>query len=135
MHNGTAEAIKDPYNNSKKKKNNGVLDVVMESMKTSTPASTEAPSTEGEISNKSDEADMVQTVSEIGPSENPTKARPSKSAPMILEKGAASKKSKSPASEAPAEELEFIVRHASGKQLSEEQIAETQHYAKDLKYP
>jgi hypothetical protein len=27
------------------------------------------------------------------------------------------------------------VRHASGKQLSEEQIAETQHYAKDLKYP
>jgi hypothetical protein len=31
--------------------------------------------------------------------------------------------------------LEFIVRHASRKQLSEEQIAETQHYAKDLKYP
>ena len=27
------------------------------------------------------------------------------------------------------------MRHASGKQLSEEQIAETQHYAKDLKYP
>jgi hypothetical protein len=27
------------------------------------------------------------------------------------------------------------VRHASGKQLSEEQIAETRQYAKDLKYP
>ena len=31
--------------------------------------------------------------------------------------------------------MDYIVRHASGKQLSEEQIAELQHYAKDLKYP
>jgi hypothetical protein len=31
--------------------------------------------------------------------------------------------------------VEFIVRHASGKQLSEEQVAEVQHYAMDLKYP
>jgi hypothetical protein len=30
--------------------------------------------------------------------------------------------------------LDYIVRHASGKRLSEEQIAEVQHYAKDLKY-
>jgi hypothetical protein len=29
----------------------------------------------------------------------------------------------------------YIVRHASGKQLSEVQIAEVQYYAKDLKYP
>jgi hypothetical protein len=35
----------------------------------------------------------------------------------------------------PAGELEFIVRHASGKQLSEEQIVEARQYAKDLKYP
>jgi hypothetical protein len=31
--------------------------------------------------------------------------------------------------------LGYIVRHASGKRLSEEQIVEVQHYAKDLKYP
>jgi hypothetical protein len=31
--------------------------------------------------------------------------------------------------------LEYIFRHAWGKQLSSEQIAEVQHYAKDLKYP
>jgi hypothetical protein len=30
--------------------------------------------------------------------------------------------------------LDYIVRHASRKQLTEEQIAEVQHYAKDLKY-
>jgi hypothetical protein len=31
--------------------------------------------------------------------------------------------------------LEYIVRHALGKQLSSKQIAEVQHYAKNLKYP
>jgi hypothetical protein len=56
------------------------------------------------------------------------------SAPIILEKEGASEKSKSPTPEAPAKELEFIMRQASGNQLSEEQVAEVQHYAKDLKY-
>jgi hypothetical protein len=31
--------------------------------------------------------------------------------------------------------LNYIVRHASGKQLSTEQVVKTQHYAKELKYP
>jgi hypothetical protein len=35
----------------------------------------------------------------------------------------------------PIEDLEYIVRHASGKKLSKEQIAEVQHYARDLRYP
>jgi hypothetical protein len=35
----------------------------------------------------------------------------------------------------PQDDLDYIVRHASGKRLSEEQIAEVQHYAKNLKYP
>jgi hypothetical protein len=30
--------------------------------------------------------------------------------------------------------LEYIIRHASRKQLSEDQIAEAQYYVKDLKY-
>jgi hypothetical protein len=42
----------------------------------------------------------------------------------------------SPMSEASSQgDLEYIVRHASGKQLSEEQITEARHYANDLKYP
>jgi hypothetical protein len=32
-------------------------------------------------------------------------------------------------------DLEFIIRHTSGKQLSQRQIAEAQHYARELKYP
>ena len=45
-------------------------------------------------------------------------------------------KSNSPALEAPSHgDLEYIIRHASWKQLSLEQIVEVEHYAKDLKYP
>jgi hypothetical protein len=40
-----------------------------------------------------------------------------------------------PVPEAPSQvDLEYIVCHASGKQLCE-QVAEVQHYARDLKYP
>jgi hypothetical protein len=111
-----------------------VQDAVMESMKASTPASAEVPSSEGEILKKSDETGTAQADSEVGPSVF-AEARPSETTPLILEKEGAPKKSKSPIPEAPTEELEFIVRHASGKQLSEEQIAETRQYTKDLNYP
>jgi hypothetical protein len=62
-----------------------VLDAVMESMKTSTHASAEAPNIEGEISKKSDEADMAQTISEARPLVS-AKAIPLEIAPLILEK-------------------------------------------------
>jgi hypothetical protein len=123
-----------PEATPRKRRMASVLDVVMESMKTSTPSSAEAPRTEDRVSKKSDEARMAQTTSEAGTSVS-AEARPSESASMILEKEGAFEKSKSPATKAPAKELEFIVRHASGKQLSEEHIAEAQQYAKDLKYP
>jgi hypothetical protein len=44
-------------------------------------------------------------------------------------------KSKSPAPEAPSEYLDYIIRHASGKRLSKEEILEAKHYARELKYP
>jgi hypothetical protein len=119
----------------RKRRMASVLDVVMEYMKSSTPAFAEAPSTEGKVSKKSKEAGMMEAIFEAGPLEVPAKARPSESALIILEKEGTSEKSKSFAPEAPANELEFIVRDASRKRLSEEQIAEAQHYAKDLKYP
>jgi hypothetical protein len=45
-------------------------------------------------------------------------------------------KPSAPALEAPSRgDVNFIIRHASRKQLSAEQPAETEHYAKELKYP
>jgi hypothetical protein len=115
-----------PAATPRKRRMASVLDVVMEYVKTSTPASAGAPGTKAKVSRKTDDASMAQTISEAGPSE---------SAPITLEKESASKKSKSPALEAPARELEFIVRHASRKQLSEEQVAKVQHYGRDMKHP
>jgi hypothetical protein len=53
---------------------------------------------------------------------------------MALEKDVP-KKAKSPIPEAPSEDSDFIIRHASGKKLSEEEIMEVKHYTRELKYP
>ena len=44
-------------------------------------------------------------------------------------------KAKSPALEAPTEAIDYIYRHALGKKLSKDEIAEARHYAQKLKYP
>jgi predicted nucleic acid-binding Zn ribbon protein len=75
-----------PATTPRKRRMTSVLDAVMESVKTLIPASAEAPSTEGKASKKFDEAAIVQTISETGPSEVPAEARPLESAPIILEK-------------------------------------------------
>jgi hypothetical protein len=54
---------------------------------------------------------------------------------MTLEKKDAPEKAKSPIPGAPSKDLDFIIRHASGKRLYEEEIAEAKHYARELKYP
>jgi hypothetical protein len=54
---------------------------------------------------------------------------------LPLEKEKATKESKFPAAEASTGGLEFIVCHAAGKRLLEEQITEARQYAKDLEYP
>jgi hypothetical protein len=43
-------------------------------------------------------------------------------------------KAKSPIPEAPSEDIDFIIRHASGKRLSKEEVMEAKHYAQKLKY-
>jgi hypothetical protein len=97
-----------------------VLDVVMESMNTSTPTSAEALGTQAKDLREIVDANIAHTHAEAGPSETPAEARPSEAAPITLEKESVSDKSKSPAPKAPVKELEFIVWHASGKQLSED---------------
>jgi hypothetical protein len=119
----------------KRRRMASVLDAVIESVKLSTPAS--APDAEGEALKKSSEASMAQATVEAEPSvpaearsleatEEGTETRLSEAAgaPLMLEKEGVAEESESPALGAHTEELEFIVRHASGKKLSKEQIAE-----------
>jgi hypothetical protein len=123
-----------PIVTPRKRRMASVLDAVMESVKTSAPVSAEALSTQAKDSRRTGDANTTHTLAEAGPSEAPAEARPSETAPITLKKESVPEKSKSPAPEAPIKELEFIVRHALGKQLSEEQVAKVQHYARDLKY-
>jgi hypothetical protein len=125
-----------------------VLDVVMESTKVLTPASTEVPSMVEKNTKETAEAIETRVETEAGPSvsaeigpaelvEKDTEQGPSDTAKALLplEKERTSKESEFPAAEASTEGLEFIVRHTAGKKLSEEQIAEARQNAKDLKYP
>jgi hypothetical protein len=126
----------------KRKRIASVLDV-LETIKTSssTPGKiakalkaqieTEAKVTEAK-------AIMSQADVEAGPSE-PVKEKSSETGEkaagkeaikqIILEKAAAS------TPEASSEVLDYIIRHALGKRLSEEQIFEAKYYARELKYP
>jgi hypothetical protein len=119
---------KIPAVTPKRRRMASVLEAIMESSKVQTPAST--PDRKGEIPKKSSEADMTLDTAEAGPS-TPIEAYASEIIPLTLEEENAPKKV--PAPEVPAE-LDFIVRHASGKQLSKEQIAKAKQYARDLKY-
>jgi hypothetical protein len=132
----------------KRRKMTSVLDAVMESSKALTPASANAPCVEDKDTKKSAEAAVTRVKTEAGPSapaeagpteivEKNTEPRHSDAAkvPLSLEEERATEGSKFPTPDAPSEELEFMVRHAAGKRLTEEQIAEARQYAKDLKYP
>jgi hypothetical protein len=110
-----------------------VLDAVMETTKALTPAPTK----------KAVEAVRIQTEAEAGPSV-PIETKPvvfeDKTEQQTPDTGTTTgqdmiETAKSPAPEAPAEDVDFIIRHASGKRLSKEEILEARHYAQKLKYP
>jgi hypothetical protein len=110
-----------------------MLDAAMETTKALSPTFTK----------KIAEAVKVQAKAKAGPSapiETKAVAPEDKADQQTLDTGIAVgqgmiEKSKSPAREAPAEDVDYIVRHASGKKLSEEEILEARHYTQKLKYP
>jgi hypothetical protein len=123
----------------KRRRMASVLDVVMESTKVLTPAFAEVPNMGEKNTKETAEAVMTQVGTEAGPSV-PTETGPTEVVEKNIEARPSdatktSKESKFPTSEAFTGGLEFIVCHAVGKKLSEEQIAEAMQYAKDLKYP
>jgi hypothetical protein len=103
----------------RKRRMASVLDDVMEFLETTTPASAEASS------EKIKDTREVVTASTASIH---AEARPSGARPAKLIEESLPEKPTSPVPEAPLQgDLEYIVRHASGKSLSSEQIAEVQH--------
>jgi hypothetical protein len=123
----------------KRRRMANVLDVVLEIAKTLSPAPSrkivEASKAqpEAEMKQTEVEAATIQAETEAGPSE-PTEIEPA----VVEEKATeqiASEKVKVSAFEASKESIDYIIRHASGKRLSQEEKLEAIHYAQKLKYP
>jgi hypothetical protein len=123
----------------KRRRMANVLDVVLETAKTLSPAPArkiaeafkaqpEAETKQAEI-----EAATIQAEAEAGPSV-PTemeRADPKEKSTEQIATG----KTEAPGPEASDKSIDYIIRHASGKVLSQEEMLEAQHYAQKLKYP
>jgi hypothetical protein len=128
-----------PVATPKRRRMASVLDAVMETTKALSPAPMkkiiEAAKAQAEAETGQAEAEATKTQAEAegGPSA-PVATKPAtpeeKTAGQI-----ALEKIKTPAPEASIENVDYIIRHASGKKLSEEEILEARHYARKLKYP
>jgi hypothetical protein len=120
-----------------------VLDV-LETTETLNPASTgkvvEASKAQTEADSKQIEVEavVIKAGTDAGPSE------PAKKKPAVIEEKATEEKTTeqisaekvaTPAPEALKESIDYIIRLASGKGLSQEEEREAQHYAQKLKYP
>jgi hypothetical protein len=139
----TGKNQKGPTVTPKRKRMVNVLDV-LETIKSSsiTPKKTVETS---EVSTKAfvAEASKQQFEIEAGPSE-PMKVKPLETEETKIAKTTEKIKMSEPilveeidtaAPEAPSKIYDYIVRHASGKKISEEEIFEANHYARELKYP
>jgi hypothetical protein len=137
-----AKIKKGPTVTPKRKRMVNVLDV-LETIKSSsiTPKKT-AETSEASAEVSVAEAPKQQTGVETGPSE-PTKVKPLETEETKIAKATEKMKMSEPilveeidtaAPEASSKIYDYIVRHASGKKLSEE-VFEANHYAKELKYP
>jgi hypothetical protein len=116
-----------------------VLDAVLETTKVLSPAATkkvaETTKTQAETKTRQaeTEAALAQTEVESGPSV-PTEMEPADPKEETTEQ-IASKKIEAPAPEASNKSIDYIIHHASGKELSQEEMLEARHYAQKLKYP
>jgi hypothetical protein len=136
------KAQKSSATTPKRRRMVNVLDVVLETAKTlsSTPsrklaeaskARPEAETKQAEVKAGTKqtevEAVVIQSETEAGPSK-PTETEPAEIEEKATEQ-IASEKVITPAPEASKESIDYIIRHASRKGLSQEEKREAQHYA------
>jgi hypothetical protein len=123
----------------KRRRMANVLDAVLETTKVLSPAAikkvTETLKTQAKAKTRQAETEAVQTQTEAeaGPSV-PTEMEPADPKEKTTEQ-IASEKIEALAPEASNKSIDYIIRHASGKELSQEEMLEARHYAQKLKYP
>jgi hypothetical protein len=131
----------------KRRRMANVLDVVLETTKALSPApakkiaqaetkqqaEAKTGQTGAEATQVQAEVEVTQAQAEVGPSV-PTEMEPADPKEKTT-KQIASEKIEAPALETSNKNIDYIIRHASGKELSQEEMLEAQHYAQKLKYP
>jgi hypothetical protein len=124
---------KTPVVTPKRRRMASVLDEVIETTKALTPAPTKKAAEAAKIQEEAKAEPSAPTETKAAASEDKVSQQISDTN-KTTEQGMA-EKAKSPVPEALVEDIDYIVRHASGKKLSEEEILEAKHYARRLKYP
>jgi hypothetical protein len=137
------KAEKSSTNTPKRRRMVNVLDI-LETTDSISPAPTgkvaEADKTQPKANTKQIEVEttITQAESEAGPT-MPAKTKPAEFEEKATEEKATEQisfeKAATPTPEALKESINYIICHASGKGLSQEEEREAQHYAQKLKYP
>jgi hypothetical protein len=125
---------KGPAVTPKRKRMVNVLDVLETIKSSSTTPKKIAKTSEVHTETFDAEASKPQSETEAGPSE-PAKVKSLETEKTEMAEQILSEETGTAAPEASSKIRDYIVRHASGKRLSEEEIFEANHYARELKYP
>jgi hypothetical protein len=123
---------KAPATTPKRRRMASVLDANMETTKALTPAPIKRVA-------KAVTAQIEAEAGPLVPIETKPVAPEDKAEQQTPDTGRAAgqdmiEKTKSPAPEASVEDVDYIIRHALGKKISDEEILETRHYAQKLNY-
>jgi hypothetical protein len=121
-----------PVTTPKRRRMASVLDAVVETTRALTPAPVKKIAEAATAHMETEAGPSVPVETKLATTEQRAKEE-SPDTGVALEKSMA-KEAKSPAPEALSESLDYIIRHASGKRLSEE-VFEAKYYARELKYP
>ena len=130
----TVRNQKVPAVTPKRRRMANVLDVLETIKSSSTPPKKAAVTPETTVEASGSKAPEQDTEAEAGPSE-PSKAKTLESEAEKITKPTFAEEIEVIAPEASIRVRDYIVRHASGKKLSEKEEQEAQHYAQKLKYP
>jgi hypothetical protein len=123
-----------PMTTPKRKRMVNVLDVLETIKSSSTTPKKFGETSEVQIETFDAEASKHRSETEAGPSE-PTKVKSLEAEEIEIAEEISAEKTGTTAPEASSEAFDYILRHASGKNLTEKEKQEAQFYAQKLKYP
>jgi hypothetical protein len=129
-----AKSQKGPAMTPKRKRMVNVLDVLETIKSSSTTPKKIVETSEVHIEAFDAEASKHQSETEAGPSE-PTKVKSLETKETEIAEQISAEETSTAAPEASSEAFDYILRHASGKKLTEKEKQEAQFYAQKLKYP